>query len=194
MKPPLTLFQCDVPSVTAMLGRYLALFSLALAGALGLAAPATPQDVSAPCALCATTSGTMEDKPATPVRLSVETKLDFGQIILAGTGDGSAQLEPDGARNVSGSVTAISARSMVGEVVIRGEPGRQIRIDLPRHIDLFGLSGGSIRLDGIRSDVPPMPRLDSSGRLSFRFGGIVRLSGDVDGQFRGDVPIDVEYF
>jgi len=30
--------------------------------------------------------------------------------------------------------------------------------------------------------------------LSFRFGGILRVSGDLDGEFRGDVPIDVEYF
>jgi hypothetical protein len=190
----LTLFQCDVPSVTVMLGRYLALFSLALVSALGFAAPATPQDVTAPCALCTPANATVEDKPATPVSLSVETKLDFGQIILAGAGDGSAQLDPDGARNVSGSVTAISARTMLGEVVIRGEPGRQVRIALPRHVDLFGLNGGSIRLDSIHSDLPPMPRLDDSGRLSFRFGGVVRVSGDVDGRFRGDVPIDVEYF
>jgi hypothetical protein len=177
-----------------MLGRYLALFSLALGGALGLAAPAMPQDVTAPCALCGPGSGTAEDKPATAVSLSVETKLDFGQLILAGSGDGSAQLGPDGERSVSGSVTAISARAMLGEVVIRGEPGRQVRIDLPNHIELFGLNGGSIRLDSIRSDLPPMPRLDENGRLSFRFGGAVRVSGDVDGQFRGDVPIDVEYF
>jgi hypothetical protein len=177
-----------------MSGRYLALFSLALGGALGYAAPALPQDVTAPCALCAPTSGTVQEKPAMPVSLSLETKLDFGQIILAGAGEGSAQLEPDGARNVSGSVTAISARAILGEVVIHGEPGRQLRIDLPRHIDLFGLNGGSIRLDSIRSDLPPTPRLDENGRLSFRFGGMVRVSGEVDGQFRGDVPIDVEYF
>jgi hypothetical protein len=177
-----------------MLGRYLALFSLALGGVLGLTASALPQDVTPPCALCAPISGTVEEKPATPVSLSVETKLDFGQIILAGGGDGSAQLEPDGVRNVSGSVTAISARAMLGEVVIHGERGRQLRIDLPRHIDLFGLNGGSIRLESIRSDLPPLPRLDDNGRLSFRFGGVVRVSGDVDGQFRGDVPIEVEYF
>jgi hypothetical protein len=194
MKPPLTLFQCDVPSVAIMLGRYLALFSLALGGALGFAAPALSQDVTPPCALCAPASEVAEDKSATPVSLSVETKLDFGQIILASSGEGSAQLGPDGARNVTGSVTAISARAMLGEVVIRGEPGRSVRIDLPNHIELFGMNGGSIRLDSIRSDLPQMPRLDENGRLSFRFGGMVRLTGDVDGQFRGDVPIDVEYF
>ena len=174
--------------------RFLFLFLLGLGAVLGLAAPAMPQDVAVPCALCGPGSAAAEDKPATPVSLSVETRLDFGQIILAGSGDGSAQLEPDGGRNVSGSVTAISARAMLGEVVIRGEPGRQVRIDLPRHITLFGLNGGSIRLDSIRSDLPALPRLDGNGRLSFRFGGVVRLSGDADGQFRGDVPIDVDYY
>jgi hypothetical protein len=39
-----------------------------------------------------------------------------------------------------------------------------------------------------------MPRLDGNGRLSFRFGGIVAVSGDLDGEFRGDVAIDVDYF
>ena len=181
-----------------MLGRKAALFSLALMGALGIIAPAISQDVSAPCRLCEsggeTGNGTGQDKPATPMRLSVETRLDFGQIILAGSGEGSAQLGPDGARSVSGSVTAISARAMLGEVVIQGEPGREIRIDLPNHIELYGMNGGSIQLESIRSDLPPLPQLDGSGRLSFRFGGTVRVSGDIDGEFRGDVPIDVEYY
>jgi len=83
---------------------------------------------------------------------------------------------------------------MVGEVVIRGEAGRMVRVTLPERIELFGLSGGSIRLESIESDLPPMPRLDGEGRLSFRFGGILRVTGEADGEFRGDVPIDVEYF
>ena len=53
---------------------------------------------------------------------------------------------------------------------------------------------GMIQIDSIRSDLPASPRLDSNGELSFRLGGIVRVSGDADGQFRGDVRIDVEYF
>ena len=36
--------------------------------------------------------------------------------------------------------------------------------------------------------------MDADGTLRFRFGGVVRLIGDVDGEFRGDVPVDVEYF
>ncbi|MGH6705290.1 MAG: DUF4402 domain-containing protein [Sphingomicrobium sp.] len=176
-----------------MSGRTSALVTLALFVAMGFAAPAYPQDVSAPCRLC--DSATAEnEKPATPVSLDVEASLDFDRLILAGTGEGSAELAPDGGRAVTGSITAIGARAMVGEVVIRGEPGRIVRVALPDRIDLFGLAGGSIRLESIRSDLPAMPRLDGEGRLSFRFGGILRVSGDLDGEFRGDIPIDVEYF
>jgi hypothetical protein len=136
----------------------------------------------------------IDEKPASPISLHVEASLDFDQLILAGAGSGTAELGPDGTRIVTGTVTALSARAMVGEVVIRGEPGRLLRVDLPRNIELFGFNGGSIHIDSIRSDLPAAPRLDSNGKLSFRFGGVIRVSGDTDGQFRGDVRIDVDYF
>ena len=194
MKAPLTLFQRDFHNVRGMSGRSPLLACLALAAAIGLAAPALPQDVQAPCRLCETGASPTEEKPAAPILLDVEASLDFDQLILAGAGAGTAELGPDGSRSVTGAVTAISSRAMVGEVVIRGEPGRMLRVDLPRNIELFGFNGGSIQVDSIRSDLPPAPRLDSSGRLSFRFGGVIRVAGDTDGQFRGDVRIDVEYF
>lgn len=175
-----------------MTGRAIALFVLATMVA-GLAAPARPQDVSAPCRLCQPTDRPGEEAATKPVSLAVETSLDFDRLILVGSGDGSAELGPDGGRFVSGSVSAIGARAMVGQVVIRGEPGRYVRISLPDRIDLFGLSGGALRLESIRSDLGAMPRLGSDGTLSFRFGGVLKISGDVDGEYRGDVPIDVDY-
>jgi hypothetical protein len=176
-----------------MTGRFPAQILLALTGAIGIAAPALPQDVTAPCSLCAPAPPTTADPPATPVKLDVEVNLDFDRLVLDGSGDGSAELRPDGGSNVSGSITSIGARAMVGEVIIRGEPGRLVRIELPRRIELQGFSGGAIRLESIRSDLPQMPRLDSNGRLKFRLGGVLRLTGDVSGEFRGDVTIDVDY-
>jgi hypothetical protein len=82
---------------------------------------------------------------------------------------------------------------MVGQASVRGEPGRTVRIELPSRIALYSLSGGRIAIDDIVSDLPPMPRLDASGRLSFRFGGRLNVTGDSEGQYRGDVPITVEY-
>ena len=177
-----------------MMGRCPAFACLALIGALGFAAPAFPQDVEAPCNLCEPEGEVESDKSAEPVKLQVEASLDFDRLIVGSGGNGSAELGPDGSRMVSGSVTAISSRAMVGEVTILGEPGRLVRIDLPTSAELFGFNGGSIRLESIRSDLPPIPRLDGNGRLSFRFGGIVRVSGDLDGEYRGDVRVEVEYF
>lgn len=177
-----------------MTGRTFALAAAALIAAMGPAAPALPQDVTAPCRLCDSTGKEAAEKPPAPVSLDIETSLDFGKLVLAGTGDGRAELGADGSRRVAGSVSAMSARTMVGEVVIRGEPGRLVRVELPRRIQLTGLAGGSIELETIRSDLPDMPRLDGNGRLRFRFGGVLQISGDLDGEFRGDVPIEVDYF
>ena len=190
----LTLSQHEADSVRSMMGRSAALACLALAGVLGLAAPASSQDVGAPCRLCKAEDKPVDEKPAQPVSLAVDAKLDFDRLILAGAGSGTAELGPDGTRNVTGSVTALSARAMVGEVTVRGEAGRLVRIDLPSSIELFGLNGGSIRLESIRSDLPGAPRLDSNGQLRVRFGGVIQVTGDTDGEYRGDVRINVEYF
>ena len=55
-----------------------------------------------------------------------------------------------------------------GRSSLHGEPGRGIRIDLPRRIVLHSLSGGEVSFDDVVSDLPSMPRLDSAGNLTFR--------------------------
>ena len=66
-------------------------------------------------------------------------------------------------------------------------------LDLPASIALYGVAGGTIRLDSLATDLPRQPRLDSQGSLSFRFGGELHVEGDVSGDYRGDVPITVDY-
>jgi hypothetical protein len=68
-----------------------------------------------------------------------------------------------------------------------------VRIELPLRIELYSLSGGRIAIEDIISDLPAGARLDSAGALEFRFGGRLRISGDAEGEYRGDVPITVEY-
>ena len=177
------------------MGRFDAPFvAFALLCATGLAVPAPAQELAVPCLLCSPSAGAARDGPETPVTLEVATRLDFDRLILTGAGVGVAELRPDGSHAVIGSVSAISARATLGEVAVRGEPGRQVRVELPHSIELIGFNGGTIRLESIRSDLPPITKLDSNGRLSFRFGGIVRVSGDTDGEFRGNVEVNVDYF
>jgi hypothetical protein len=78
--------------------------------AIGIAAPALPQDVQAPCACAMPAPISIDDKPAAPISLDVEASLDFDRLILAGAGSGTAELGPDGTRIVTGTVTALSAR------------------------------------------------------------------------------------
>lgn len=130
---------------------------------------------------------------AAPVALEVQTSLDFDRVILTGPAGGTARLTPEGTRQTSGALAAMTGRAMSGEVVIRGEPNRHVRVDLPSRIDLFGFAGGALALTRIVSDLPLLPRLDGDGRLRVRFGGELFISGDAEGEYRGDVPITVDY-
>jgi hypothetical protein len=169
-----------------MIGRN-ALLSLGLAAAI-------PVPAAAQCRLCdAPTTVRTEDTGKGEVRLEVETSLNFDRLILLGQGEGSAVLRPDGSSASAGTIADISPRAMVGTVTVRGEAGRTIRIDLPRRIVLHSLSGGEVTFDDVASDLPALPRLDAGGNLTFRFGGRLRVSGDAEGDYRGDLPITAEY-
>jgi hypothetical protein len=156
---------------------------------------AAPTRAAAQCRLCSNPTNGLESdaEGAKPIQLEVEASLNFDRLILSGANGGTASLAPDGSRSVSGAVTELSSRAMVGSAVIRGEPGRMVRISLPSRIDMYGLNGNRITIDGIESDLPASARLDSSGSLNFRFGGRLQIVGDADGDYRGDVPITVEY-
>jgi hypothetical protein len=163
--------------------------------ALLCGALAMPADLAAQCRLCDTpvTERTDEDQTSR-IQLEVQALLDFDQVILLQSGGrGTARINPDGSGASSGSVGMLSPRAMVGSVVVRGEPGKMVQLGLPTEIMLYGLRGGTIRLTRILSDVGTTPRLDSQGQLQFRFGGELQIEGEVEGDYRGDVPLTVDY-
>ncbi|WP_344708649.1 DUF4402 domain-containing protein [Sphingomonas humi] len=157
-----------------------------------------PADASASpgdCRLCSDSgslTGDTTDK-ARPMALEVRTSLDFDRVVLTGPAGGKARLQPDGSRQTEGAITSLTGRAMTGEVVIRGEPGRQVRVELPQRIELYGYAGGALAVTHVTSDLPILPRLDSEGLLRIRFGGELFISGDAEGEYRGDVPITVDY-
>jgi hypothetical protein len=160
--------------------------------AIGAAAPSAPS--AAQCRLCDQPS---TERPADSadgdVELRVETGLDFDRLISTGPGTGAVTIRPDGSNGAEGVVDAVGPRATVGTVFVHGAPGRALRVDIPHRIELYSLGGGRITLDEVTTDLPAMPRLDSAGNLTFRFGGRLVVTGDSDGQYRGDLPITVEY-
>jgi hypothetical protein len=174
-----------------MVGLRLALMSCValLGGAFAMPAAAPAQ-----CRLCSKPiTEVTGDGASDAMRIEVQARLDFDQLVLMGSAPGVARLSPDGSASVSGSIGVLGGRAMVGTVVVSGEPGRLVRVGLPSAIALYGRTGGSIRLESLVSDLPSDPRLDSQGSLTFHFGGELHVQGDASGDYRGEVPITVDY-
>lgn len=163
-----------------------------LALAAGMSAVAVP--AGAQCRLCDTPTTARDDSSVDgPISLEIETSLDFDRLVMLGSGEGTATLLPNGQRTVSGMVGDLSGRAMVGSALVHGEPGRAVRIELPSRIELYSRAGARITIEDIVSNLPTGAKLDSTGTLAFRFGGRLHISGDAEGEYRGDVPITVEY-
>ena len=160
-----------------------------LAAGLAAATPAWSQ-----CRLCDTpvTTAPAETR-AGDVDLRIDTNLNFDRLVLSGMGQGAATIRPDGANGAEGAVLEIGPRATVGTVVVHGEANRPLSVDMPHRIELYSTSGGRISLVDVVTDLPASPRLDAAGNLSFRFGGRLIVSGDDEGQYRGDLTINVEY-
>lgn len=167
-------------------------FALMVAAVVAAAAGLSP--ARGQCRLCEKpTTAPADTGTGDEIQLEIDSSLNFDRLVLSSGGQGAAVIRPDGTSAAEGALAAVSPRAMVGTAVVHGAPGRAVRVELPRRIDLYSLSGGRITLDNVVSDLPALPRLDSAGNLSFRFGGRVTITGDSEGDYRGDLPITVEY-
>jgi hypothetical protein len=165
--------------------RHLALLVAALAG---------PAPVYGQCRLCdQQTSARPTEAPAGEPDLQIETSLNFDRLILSGNGQGGAIIRPAGTSGAEGAVLEIGPRATVGTVSVHGQPNRELSIDMPHRIELYSGAGGRMSLVDIATDLPSSPRLDAGGNLSFHFGGRLLVSGSDEGQYRGDLTINVDY-
>jgi hypothetical protein len=169
--------------------KTIVLLLTAIAAATAGLSPARGQ-----CRLCDTpTMALSQSSSGDPIQVEIETSLDFDRLIVAGSGQGAAVIRPDGSSSAEGALVQVSPRAMVGTATVHGVAGRTVRVELPRNIQLYSVNGGRIVLDDLASDLPSLPRLDPAGNLTFRFGGRVTVTGDSQGDYRGDMPITVEY-
>lgn len=163
--------------------------------ALWLALAAAPA-ASAQCMLCAKEAPdpvrASRDAPV-PLRIDIETQLDMGRIAV-GAGGGEVELDPvTGARRLRGAVADLGGFVLTGLVTVRGEPGAEVRVILPASVDLESGQGRTARVVDLATDLGAAPRLGPDGRLVFRFGGRLQVAGRDDGQYRGRIPVTVEY-
>lgn len=129
-----------------------------------------------------------------PISIDITTKLDFSSVGLTGSGNGAVQVDPQGgARRIDGELVDLGGFPLAGQAIVRGQPGRAVRIDMPSNAQMTSSTGGDVEIVGLKTDLPPVPRLDSNGRLEFSFGGRLLVRGNASGTFRGRIPITAVY-
>lgn len=164
-------------------------------GALGLLPfiVAASDDV---CRLCTapTASEQSTSQQEIPVTIEITTKLDFSRAALSGVSGGAIDLDPQsGGRRVDGGLVDLGGSALAGTAVVRGEPGRTVRIDMPTTARMTSSNGGVIEIAGLRTSIGVLSRLDSTGRMGFSFGGRLLVKGNVSGTFRARIPITAQY-
>lgn len=157
---------------------------------------AAPASAGAQCLLCAQDGGASvaaSRKSEVPLRVEIETQLDMGRVAVGAMG-GEVELDPvSGARRLRGDVVDLGGFALNGTVTVRGEPGAAVRVILPSTVELEGGHGRTARVTGLTTDLTAAPRLGPDGRLQFRFGGRLQIAGLDDGDYRGRIPVTVEY-
>jgi len=155
--------------------------------------PASAQAKEPACLLCGENNGDTGAETEIPLRIEVVTKLSFSRIALTGRGGALVSLDPRGASDLSGDAVPLGGYPLAGSVILSGEPGRSVRVDMPADIIMRSSNGGQIEIGDIRTTLGPAPRLDNAGRLEFSFGGRLAISGNLSGRFRGRIPVTANY-
>jgi Domain of unknown function (DUF4402) len=148
------------------------------------------------CRLCKPSDAVTQAEMAReiPLTLEISTKLDFSRAALSGAGGGAIDLDPmNGSRRVDGGMIDLGGSALAGMAIVRGQPGRAVRIDMPVSARMTSSTGGVVEIAGLRTTLGANPRLDQSGRLEFSFGGKLLVHGNASGTFRARIPITAQY-
>ena len=161
---------------------------LAFSAALLLCAPAAAQD----CRLCYASGNLAPGERA--LTIEIWSDLNFSKLALTGRSGGSAELAASGgAKQTTGDLIDLGGISVSGHGKITGVPLREVRIELPDRVEMTTADDGHAELAHFTTDLPAHPALNANGELEFSFGARMVVSGGRGGNYRGRIPITVDY-
>lgn len=143
------------------------------------------------CRLCYSDPGAAPGER--PLQLEIFADLAFSKLAQTGQGGGSATLGPEGGKQTSGGIIDLGGMAVGGHGRISGEPGRAVRVDLPDRVPMSAGSGGEAELSQFTTSLPARPVLGPDGTLEFSFGARLVVKGKGGGNYRGRIPITVDY-
>lgn len=181
----------------------LAAFCLLFAACVGAPVPAFAQGQCAQCVLPPGCRGLGNDKtndprctPLPALSLTVESNIDFGRLLLVGSGNGYAVIDlTTGSRTLFGELDELGGMPVAGQATITGGPRASVRVELPASVMLVDATGAFAELRDFRASLPLIATLGADGRLTFRFTGTLYTTARAAGagRLRGRVPLRVAY-
>lgn len=161
----------------------------AVVAALFFALPVTAQEA---CRLCYSDPSTPAGER--PLTIEIWADLSFSRLALASSGGGSAVVDGQtGSKTTQGNMRDLGGAPVSGRGRITGAPLRNVRIDLPLRVPMTTPDGASAELVDFTSSLPRNPRLDANGVLEFTFGARLVVRNGRGGNYRGRIPISVDY-
>lgn len=153
--------------------------------------PALPAGAQDTCRLCYSDPATRPGER--PLRLEIFADLSFSKLAQTGAGGGSATLGPEGGKQTSGGIIDLGGMAVSGHGRITGEPGREVRVELPDRVPMSAADGSDAELVQFTTSLPRHPELGPDGSLEFSFGARLVVKGKGGGNYRGRIPISVDY-
>ncbi len=163
--------------------------ALTFAALVLTALPANGQEA---CRLCYSEPGA---KPGDrPLTIEIWADLSFAKLAMTGRTGGSAEVDAQtGSKSTQGEMISLGGTPVTGHGRITGEPLRRVRIDLPSKVPMSTPDGGNAELTDFTTNLPPNPQLNANGELEFSFGARLVVKGGRGGNYRGRIPISVDY-
>jgi len=130
-----------------------------------------------------------------PLAITIESGLQVGRLALTGKQDGTAAIDPQtGAKEMVANMVDLGGATFQGKATVTGQPLKPVRIELPQMVVLRSPSGAEAQLTNFRTDLPQVAMLDAHGSLEFNFGATITTKNAQGGDFRGRIPIRVDYY
>jgi len=130
-----------------------------------------------------------------PLHIEIESGIDFSRSALRNKQDGDALIDPlTGEKIVGPNMIDLGGFPFQGKARVTGRPLQPVRIDLPATVTLRSTKGAKAELSEFTTDIDGVAMLDANGELVFRFGARITTIEARGGNFRGRIPIRVEYF
>lgn len=159
---------------------------------LALLLVSLPAEAQEGCRLCYSDPAAKPGERA--LQLEIHADLSFSKLALTGRGGGSATIDPrGGGKRTGGAMMDLGGMAVSGRGRITGEPGREVRVELPDRVMMNAPDGGGAELTQFTTDLPPHPVLGADGALEFSFGARLAVKGSGGGNYRGRIPISVDY-